>query len=496
MFNINNKIFPSRNNENNEIIQIFDKLFVYNSTDPIKNIDTKLFHKDFREIVEEVECPICLFFPLNPVQCSKCQKLLCKTCQIKKECAICRDKFEEKELDRNLKNILEKLLVKCQNCDKYSKSFNKVNKIKVSEYIKHISNCEYSDYQCLICKKIIPHSKQKCLEHAHFCGYRDTSCCYCLKTIKTYLLKEHEMKCGEELVPCEFCESKYERKKIANHKKNLCQMRIVKCNDCKESYKFKDFNAHLKEECKDNQIKYWKTKFEEAKKVLEEDFNFECNEKNLTIRKQRTLERQNTEVNLFSNLSLDSKFNQTERIRVKKPLNPFSESKIVKDKDIIYIYEFFKGNNDVNFSLIYQMTKDGENSFHSKCDNKGATLSLFKIKKNSSIESYNRLGGFTSVNWDCSNQVKKDQSAFIFSLTRKKMFKAMKPFYSIYCSLFYGPCFGFSGVSPGLWNKGKNGGYNLTETYGDSERDCTCGLKEYFIEEIEVYKVSFGDFNY
>ena len=30
MFNINNKIFPSRNNENNEIIQVFDKLFVYN----------------------------------------------------------------------------------------------------------------------------------------------------------------------------------------------------------------------------------------------------------------------------------------------------------------------------------------------------------------------------------------------------------------------------------------------------------------------------------
>ena len=102
MFNINNKIFPSRNNENNEIIQVFDKLFVYNSTDPIKSIDTKLFHKDFREIVEEVECPICLLFPLNPVQCSKCHGLLCKTCQIKEECAICRDKFEEKELDRNL----------------------------------------------------------------------------------------------------------------------------------------------------------------------------------------------------------------------------------------------------------------------------------------------------------------------------------------------------------------------------------------------------------
>ena len=491
MFNINNKIFPSRNSENNEIIKVFDKLFVYNSNEPIKSINTNLFLKDFREIIEEVECPICSLFPLNPVQCSKCQKLICKTCKNTNICPLCRGEFGQKELDRTLKNILEKLLLKCPNCDKYCKSINKINKIKVSEYIKHISNCEYSNYKCLICKKIIQHSKQKCLEHAHFCGYRDASCCYCSKSIKTYLLKEHEIKCGEELVPCELCESKYERKKITNHKKNLCQMRIVKCNDCKESYKFKDFNEHLKEECKDNQIKYWKTKFEEAKKVLEEDYNFQCNEENLNIRKQRTLERQNTEVNLFSNLNLDSNSIQSERIKEKNPLNPFPKSKIVSGKDLNYIYELFKGKNDINFSLIYQMTKDGENSFHSKCDNIGPTLSLFKIKKNSYTESFNRLGGFTSVNWDCSNQIKKDESAFIFSLTRKKVFKAMRPFYSIYCSLFYGPCFGFNGLSPGLWNKGKIGGYNLTETYRDSERDCTCGYKDFVIEEIEVYKVSF-----
>ena len=43
-------------------------------------------------------------------------------------------------------------------------------------------------------------------------------------------------------------------------------MRIVKCKDCYESYKYKDFDNHLKEECKDNQIKFWKNKFEEENK--------------------------------------------------------------------------------------------------------------------------------------------------------------------------------------------------------------------------------------
>ena len=196
--------FLSRNDEKSEIKKIFDKLFIYSSKEPINKINTKLFYKDFDEIVQEVECPICLQFPLEPIQCSKCLKVFCEKCQVNNKCAMCRELFEKKELDRVLKNILGKLLLKCRNCEKHLKS----NKIKVSEYINHLKNCDYSDYQCLICKKIIPHSKKDCLEHAHFCGYSDSFCCYCSKNIKKYLKKEHETKCGEELVQCEFCEEK------------------------------------------------------------------------------------------------------------------------------------------------------------------------------------------------------------------------------------------------------------------------------------------------
>ena len=486
--------FSSRNSEKVEIKKIFDKLFVYTSKEPINRINTKLFIKDFEEIVQEFECPICLQFPLEPIQCSKCLKIFCKQCQINNKCPMCRELFVQKDIDRILKNIMDKLLLRCGNCEKYNIVL-KISKVKVSEYINHLKKCDYSDYQCLTCKKIISHSKKDCLEHAHFCGYSDSSCCYCLKSLKLYLKKEHETKCGEELVECEFCQTKLERKKIENHKKNLCLMRIVKCKDCFEQYKYKDFDNHLKEECKDNQIRYWKKKFEEAKQVLEEDFKFTYDEENL--KKRKTFERQNTETNLFTNLKLDFQPNNTVRSRERKPLNPFLDSSIIKEKDISYIYGLFEKKDFINFSLVYKMSRDGEILFHKFCDNIGPTISFFKIRRklrfNKVSDSFNRYGGYTSVSWDKSGEFKKDDTAFIFSLTKKIKFMTKEPYYSIYCSTYYGPSFGFQKFSPALWNKGKYGGYSASDTFGDSQRECTCGTDEFIIEELEVYKVNFED---
>ena len=61
--------FPSRINERNEIKKHFDELFIYIPNNQINinnnSINTKVFLKDFTEIVQEIECPICLQFPLN-----------------------------------------------------------------------------------------------------------------------------------------------------------------------------------------------------------------------------------------------------------------------------------------------------------------------------------------------------------------------------------------------------------------------------------------------
>ena len=478
--------FPSRNNEKNEIKKNFDKLFIFQSNNQINNIETKLFLKDFTEIVQEVECPICLQFPLNQIQCLHCSKIFCRECQKNEKCPNCRNDFRPKELDRTLKNIIDKLLLRCKNCEKHKK----LTKLKVSQYFNHLKICDYSDYQCLVCKKIIQNSRQKCYEHAHFCGFSDSYCCYCSKCIKLFIKKEHETKCAEEMIPCDFCNIKFERKRMDNHQKNFCLMRIIKCDKCNESYKFIDFEKHLKDECKDNQIKYWKSKFEEAKQLLEEDFNFKYNEENIENLRRRTIERQNTEVNLFSNLNLD--LSLTERNKETEFLNFFEESSIIKVKDIKYINDLFIAKAPNKFEMIYIMTKDEENNFHNKCDNIGPTLTLMKIKKNKSSDSFNRIGGFTSMNWDCSEKFKIDEQAFIFSLTQKKAYRAKSPFHSIYCSKNFGPCFGDKSSSPSLWIKGNTGGYDNSDIFPDSLNEVTCGLKEFIIEEIEVFKVSFS----
>ena len=294
------------------------------------------------------------------------------------------------------------------------------------------------------------------------------------------------------MIPCDFCNIKYERKRMENHKKNFCLMRKIKCDKCNETYKFIDFEKHLKDECKDNQIKYWKSKFEEAKQLLEEDFNFKYTEENIENLRRRSIERQNTETNLFTNLNLDLSMTMTERSREKEFFNFFEKSSIVKEKDYKYIDDLFIFKVPNKFEIIYKMTLEEENNFHNRCDNVGPTLILMKIKKSKSSESFNRIGGFTSVDWDCSEKFKVDDQAFIFSLTQKKVYRAQSPFYSIFCSKDLGPCFGIKSTTPSLWTKGNSGGYDNSDIFPDSENAFTCGLKEFIIEEIEVYKVNFN----
>ena len=207
--------FTSRINDKENIKAIFNNLFTYTSRDEIDKIDPDYFISALSETIREYTCFICFQVPLNPIQCASCLKIICKTCQKSIKCPFCRKDFQKKELDMFAKNVFESLKLECQNCKKYNKEGSK--NLKVSEYLNHIKNCEFSDYKCLTCNKIIFHSKEKCYEHAQKCGFSDSICSYCTKIIKYYLLKEHQFKCGLEKLPCELCLTKIERKKIEDH---------------------------------------------------------------------------------------------------------------------------------------------------------------------------------------------------------------------------------------------------------------------------------------
>ena len=110
--------------------------------------------------------------------------------------------------------------------------------------------------------------------------------------------------------------------------------------------------------------------------------------------------------------------NEIKNIKEKIENNNLNIKNIKLDSSIIYNNEEKKFIIDCNdkknleFIKLYKMSEDGDKDiFHKKCDNKGPTLCLFKIKDNDI-----RYGGFASVSWDSNSNEKRDENAFIFSI--------------------------------------------------------------------------------
>lgn len=126
------------------------------SPDFIENID---FYSNIKDIVI---CPICNGIIFDPIQCEICEKNFCKNCLSKfnndsKENPKCFSNCETpifKENPKQTKNILDKLIFKCEKCN--------LNNINYENFIEHLKNCiEYDNnnnnklIKCEICEKLI-----------------------------------------------------------------------------------------------------------------------------------------------------------------------------------------------------------------------------------------------------------------------------------------------------------------------------------------------------
>ena len=160
---------------------------------------------------------------------------------------------------------------------------------------------------------------------------------------------------------------------------------------------------------------------------------------------------------------------------------------IYKEEETKFIIDCL-GKKNLEFKKLYKMSRDGDKKiFHQKCDNKGPTLCLFKIK-----DKDIRYGGFTSVSWDSNTGEKRDENAFIFSINNKKMFKTTNYNSSIFCSENYGPFFGgdCDSSKSELWfYEGNNCGFYENKIYQDLNKECTQGLREFGLDELEVFQV-------
>jgi hypothetical protein len=86
-----------------------------------------------------------------------------------------------------------------------------------------------------------------------------------------------------------------------------------------------------------------------------------------------------------------------------------------------------RGKNNYKFNLLYRASRDGNtaSAFHARCDNKGATIIIVKIKNSKQI-----VGGYNPLFWDSSNSCKSTKKSFIFTFTDKNNLQSAKVAYS------------------------------------------------------------------
>lgn len=114
----------------------------------------------FEGIKEMVVCVICTGVIIDPMQCISCENSFCKHCigiwGNKSSCCPFKcANFVTKDGTRMIKNLLEKLLMKCPyDCSK-SEDFSYEN------MIKHLNNCEKIKVNCPCCDTLVTKNSLK-----------------------------------------------------------------------------------------------------------------------------------------------------------------------------------------------------------------------------------------------------------------------------------------------------------------------------------------------
>src|SRR5581483_2350163 len=106
---------------------------------------------------------------------------------------------------------------------------------------------------------------------------------------------------------------------------------------------------------------------------------------------------------------------------------------------------FNEKNIPYKFNLLYRASRDGNTvaKFHEKCDNKGATIAVVKIKDSEQI-----VGGYNPLFWDSSSSNKTTYDSFLFSFTNRNNLHSENVSYSkgdqlsVRCYPNHGPMFG------------------------------------------------------
>ena len=158
----------------------------------------------------------------------------------------------------------------------------------------------------------------------------------------------------------------------------------------------------------------------------------------------------------------------------------------------------FYGKTSQRWELIYKASRDGfdANAFHSRCNNKGPTMTIIQSNNNY------LFGGYTSIPWTSDESYKADTTAFIFTLKNpdnipptKYLINPNSTSTAVYHSSSYGPTFsGGHDIYLANSSNANNSSYtNFPHSYIDTTGKGNAtftGAKNFTASDIEVFKLA------
>ena len=210
------------------------------------------------------------------------------------------------------------------------------------------------------------------------------------------------------------------------------------------------------------------------------------------------IQHQNNKINELTNIirQQDDRIKELNKFKEQQDINiynNFNDSLIVNNQIYIsYLNQWINlREGPFKTKLLFRKSINGNSfdAFHRLCDNQGKTIVLIQTKDGLII------GGYTSKDWNTSGNWYKDDQSFLFSLTKGKIFPAIKNCEVIRGSKELGPWFAYIGFR----DRGKNDltqGIFYYESKGDecyenyNEIIPNNGKNTYFdVNEVEIYKI-------
>ena len=189
-----------------------------------EGIDTNLVAEESKELTDDLICSICNNLCFDPVICKETQCIFCRECisrWVKKQgsnanCPICKNLFVFDILPRLIKNLLNKIKIKCLFQSKGCSSI-----ISYEQFPNHINSCDFLSYKCKSVGCNFVDRKAEVLDHIKKCNLVKCQNCN-IELIQTEL-KSHFLVCDMLPLTCTVCfNSNLLRKQFINHNNGIC----------------------------------------------------------------------------------------------------------------------------------------------------------------------------------------------------------------------------------------------------------------------------------